>query len=40
MDAGEGNKERALAGVDGWTTRCITVVRGEEVFLAELRGSI
>src|SRR3954449_202947 len=34
------NKGGRTAGVDGWTARYISVVRGEESFLAELRADL
>ena len=36
----KGNKGARTAGVDGQTARYITDVRGEEVFLAELRADL
>jgi RNA-directed DNA polymerase len=36
----KGNKGARTAGVDGWTARYITAVRGEEKFLAELRADL
>jgi RNA-directed DNA polymerase len=35
-----GNKGARTAGVDGWTARYISVVRGEDSFLAELRADL
>jgi RNA-directed DNA polymerase len=36
----KGNKGSRTAGVDGWSARYISVVRGEEDFLAELRADL